>query len=111
MKYFWLILVSIYCNNASATTVDGTVVKSLLLGKVYGEKAFIEVGTKPTLTSGHCQTNGTYNYVLDISTELGRSILGLVLTAYAAKSNIYINGYDTCETFGGVEDLRQFELK
>ena len=111
MKYVWVILITTFCSAASATTVDETVVKSLLMGKAYGEMAFIEVGTKPIIPNGHCQTDDAYNYVLDISTELGRSLLGLVLTAYAAQSAIYINGYDTCDAYNGVEDLRQFKLK
>ncbi len=111
MKYVLPIFFAFFCANASSTTVNGTEVKSILVGKYYGDKAFIEIESKPEIPNGHCQSNGTYNYVLDTSTELGRLTLSLVLTAYAAKSSILIDGYDTCDTFGGVEDLKQFQLQ
>lgn len=111
MKFLYIVLMLIVSNQVLAGFVNQTKIKELLIGKVYGDIVFIETETRPTLSSGHCADNASYSYVFDISTDVGKATLSIALAAYASKSPVYINGYDTCDLYEGVEDLRQIRLQ
>ena len=111
MKKVFLILSLLLTFDASASAVNGAIIDQVLIGEVYGNMAFIRLKTKPTLPEGHCSTNSNYNYVFDISTQVGKATLSMVLSAYAAQKPVYANGYDVCTIYSNVENLRQLRLQ
>ena len=94
-----------------ASDVETAKIKSILAGKVYGNIVFLEISTKPNLPDGHCQTNPRWNYAFDPTTEIGKVTLSIALTAYASQRDVYLNGYDNCDVYPGVESLRQLLTK
>ncbi len=114
MKYIVAIITLIYVQASVASTVNSTQITSILVGKVYGNVAFIGVSTKPILSDlPECQTNPNYNYAFDPTTEIGKVTLSIALTAYASQKPVFINGYSNCNLYPsvGVEELRQLMAK
>lgn len=111
MKSFLFALLIVFPSVGFASYVPSTKITKVLLGEAYGDKAFIELETKPDIPSDHCQSNPNFSYVFDISTELGKATLSVVLSAYMAQKNVYVNGFDTCTIYSGVENLRQIQLQ
>lgn len=100
-----------FCYSASASYVDPTKIVGVLAGETYGNTVFLQIEPKPA-TLPECQKNPLYNYAFDPTTEVGKVTLSMVLTAYASQKDVYLNGYDLCNTNNaGVEDLRQIWLK
>lgn len=79
---------------------------SVLAGAGYGNKMYIEIAPKPMTVPG-CHTNSRYSYVFDPTTTVGKILLNIVLTAYGANRNIYLQGTDLCSLASDVESLSQ----
>ena len=111
MKYYYLLFLLLACNSSIASSINGTKIEAILAGEVYGNVVFLKINPKPPTLPG-CQTNTIFNYAFNPTTEVGTVTMSMVLTAYAAGSNVYLNGYDVCTTnSAGVEDLRQFQVQ
>lgn len=89
---------------AMASSVNPTKITKVLVGPDYGTKAFITVSTKPSAVPA-CQTGNIYDFVFDGATDTGKLTLGVMLAAYTAKQDVWIGGKDSCQLYGGVEDL------
>jgi len=95
--------------SAGLPSYVGTI-DSVLVGKVYQQRVFIEVsGAIHNQIS--CQTNGTFAFVLDGTTEQGQMYLSLILMAYATKQQVSITGYDVCDIYPGVANFRSIQIK
>lgn len=106
----WVLIVALASSSiAQAGEFTGKIV-SVLAGEYYGNMVFIEVSPKPT-DSPACQTNPRYSFVFDPTTPIGKIMLGIALTAYTAEREVYIDGYNSCSVFNGVESMRQIRAK
>ncbi len=108
-----VLFIGILLSNVSfASTIATTKISSILMGEAYGNVALIGISVKPG-TVPACQTNPDYNYIIDLSTDVGKATLSLALTAYAAQKDVYLNGFDSCTLLPsvGVERLRQIWIK
>lgn len=94
---------------AYASTVNTTKITNVLISETYGNFAFLTITAKPG-NAPACQTNPAYNYALDLSTSMGKSLLALIMVAKANGNDVYLSGSDTCPTFG-IEKLLQAEIK
>lgn len=94
-----------------ASVISSTRITSVLVGEVYGNVAMIGISVKPTQGVPACQQNADMNYAFDISTSLGKATLELVLAAYLAQRDVYLNGWSRCDLFSNVETLRQIWTK
>ncbi len=109
MRYLAIFLFFV-AQSTFASTIMSTKIKSVLVGEVYGNKVFIELTVKPSVEAS-CQTNSDYSYIFDPTTEVGKITMSMLLTAYASGRDVYLNGYDTCTIYDGVENLRQIWIK
>ncbi|TVZ39024.1 hypothetical protein P886_3411 [Alteromonadaceae bacterium 2753L.S.0a.02] len=106
----YLLLILLVSPNSYGTAVDTTKITQVLLGPAFDKKVFLVLETRPAVRA-ECNTNGTYTYVFDGTTEVGKNLLSVSLAAYASKANVKIGGYDTCNMYGDVEDLRYINIK
>jgi len=109
MKYLFVFLL-VLAPNAFSSTILSTTIESILVGEVYGNMVFIEISIKPS-SEPSCQTNPNYSYVFDPTTEVGKVTMSLLLIAYASGEDVFLNGYDACTIYSGVENLRQIWIK
>jgi hypothetical protein len=102
----------LFCNQSIAigSTIDNTFIIEILAGEINGNVAILKISPKPT-NSPSCATNPNFSYAFDISTEVGKATLSMVLTAYAANKKIYLDGDGSCSLYSRIESLRQIRLK
>lgn len=104
------VILLVFVSSVTASEVNPGKVTKVLTGPAYGSKVLISVEPKPTGLP-ECATNAWYDYAFDTTTEEGKAVLSLVLTAYTANKNIWIGGLNQCQQFNGVEDLKHILLK
>lgn len=109
MKNILFIAAMLLSNVASASVITTTKITSVLISETYGNFAFLSISVKPGNTPA-CQTNPAYNYALDLSTPMGKSLLGLIMVAHSTGKDVFLSGADTCPSFG-IEKLLQVEIK
>jgi hypothetical protein len=96
---------STYASNISTTKIT-----RVLVGPHYGKNVILTISVKPTELPS-CQTNTSYSYVFDGTTEEGKMTLSVVLAAYAAQKDVWLGGKNTCSLYGGIEDLAHIVAK
>lgn len=84
-KVVSVILIIVGLINVSWAATVTTTIESLMIDRNNGDKVYIRVKSSP---ANSCTTNYSWNYVLDLSDDLGRTMYSSLLTAYAAKSAI-----------------------
>lgn len=90
---------------------DGSgTITSLMIGRSHGAKVFIKVSAAPAGRPA-CATNSSWHYVLALTDNLAEQQLSLLLTAYAAKTTVYLEGGNDCTVHSGIEDFRRVELR
>lgn len=109
MKNILLIAAMLLSNVASASVITTTKITSILISETYGNFAFLTISAKPG-NAPACQTNPVYSYALDLSTPMGKSLLGLIMLAQSSGKDVYLSGADVCPSFG-IEKLLQVEVK
>lgn len=109
MKKILFIAAMLLSNVALASTINTTKITNVLISETYGNFAFISITAKPGNPPA-CQTNPAYNYALDLSTPMGKSVLGLIMIAHSTGKDVYLSGADICPSFG-IEKLLQVEIK
>ena len=95
---------------ALAGTIDPTSISRLMVDENYGDKLFIDA-TLSHSNPMECQTNNSWEFVLDMSTPQGEHYYSMLLTAYATKQPVLLGGAGVCTHHGDIEDLRRIELK
>ncbi|RYV04075.1 hypothetical protein SOPP22_01345 [Shewanella sp. OPT22] len=108
-KIILLFFVIFIQTGAMASDTPNTKITRILVGPSYGTKVFLTISTKPTATPD-CQINTGYNYVFDGSTETGKMMLSIALTAYTANKEVWLGGANKCSLFGNVEDLKHIVI-
>lgn len=102
-----LLLGFLFSQPASATYI-GTVIAGIQMDENNGMKMFIR--PSGTITLAGCQGNSQWPFVIDVSTEMGKRLQGMVMLAYASKANVVLRGTDTCLVHTGVETIYRVEL-
>ncbi len=105
-----LFLSMLFSFSANATSTGATKIQEILVGNDFGTKVFLELTDKPS-TPTSCNTNGRYTYVFDGSTELGKMMLSIALTAFAAQKDIVLGGNDICSLHSNVETLKSIRIQ
>jgi hypothetical protein len=78
-------------------------------GPVYGTRVFLRVsGSVTGQPSCH---NNHFHFVFDSSTPGGKDLLAMALLAKASQAAVRINGFNLCNHYGAVEDLRWLTLE
>jgi hypothetical protein len=95
---------------ALAGTIDSATITRLMGDENYGDKLFIDVSMSHS-DPIECQTNKSWEFVLDMSTPQGEHYYSMLLTAYASKQPVLLGGAGVCSLHGDIEDLRRIELK
>jgi hypothetical protein len=89
---------------ASAGSVTDATITGIGITEQIGSMAFISVSIAK---SGNptCHNNGTWSFVLPLTTPLQNQMFAQLLAARAAQSPVTLTGNGLCDTFGGVETL------
>ncbi len=72
-------------------------------------KILITLAQTPT-NGPSCATNSQYQFAFDPTTDLGKSQLSLVLTAYAMGAEVNVGGNNVCSQVADIENLRWIRL-
>lgn len=87
-------------------------IKEILAGPGHGGNLYIAVtGTvTPQVEGGSvCTTDPGQSFVVDTNNPLSTTWVSMLLTAYAADKDVYLQGTGSCS--GTVESLNQIRLK
>lgn len=102
MKYIVLILC--FLSNLSLASTEQGVIKRILVNKQNPNVVYMIVdGNNEGKPS--CSTN-TWEWSLDISTEIGKAQYSLALASHMANKTVFIQGESTCTLFSAGEDVR-----
>ncbi|WP_259238690.1 hypothetical protein [Rheinheimera pacifica] len=108
-----MVYLSVFIAFFSTLTFAGSGVgkiQRIELGPMYNGKVFIIVEGvmegQPT-----CRQQGNYHFVFDAEAPGGAALLSVVLSAQVAQKNIHISGYNTCNIYNGIEDLRWLRVE
>ena len=93
----------------AAYDFTGTI-KQLYMGPSYSGKVFIEVASPPTGSVG-CDTDATFDFVLDATTAEGKVSYSALLSAYLAGRTVRLVSSDTCTVHSTVPNLIVVALK
>lgn len=108
-KFIFLVAIS-FPVISSAAEVDMAIVKRLMIDRSYGEKVFIHLDKRQSPTIS-CHTISSWEYILDISDALGKSMYSSILTLYASGKPSKFVGTDSCSLNSEIETLNRVELK
>jgi hypothetical protein len=93
--------------DAQAGDAVGTV-QEVHMGPLYGTRVFLKIAG--TIDMGDCHTNH-FHFVFDSAVAGGKELLSASLAAKTSQSTVRVNGFDTCNLYAGVEDLRWLTLE
>ena len=110
MKDITLLAVFLLLPVAQAASVDNATVIRLMFDRNYGEKVYIQLD-KHQASPITCHSNSSWEFVLDISDPLGKSMYSSVLALYVSGKNAEFIGTGSCGLHDTIEDLRRIELK
>jgi len=102
-----VVLFSSFASLASTTSI--TKIKEIMLDQNNGIKVYLKV--EDSLPNVGCRTNLNWPFVIDISTDFGRSLYSALLMSYASKSKVIVHGFGTCTVHNGVETVKRIEFK
>ncbi len=95
-----------------ASQVNSTKITGVLSGPKYGNNVLIAISTKPSPSDlPDCNDNASFTYVFDASTDVGKTTLAVVLTAFTSKKEVLLSGSHTCTLFENAENLGQIWVK
>jgi hypothetical protein len=84
--------------------VDGTLIDSLAMDYTTGNMVFISVHS-PKSGNPACSTNGTWAFVLPLTTSLQSQMFAALLSARSSGATITLVGSGVCDTYSNVETL------
>ncbi len=99
-----LFLLYAFSSSVGASLVEGVKINKVFAGPQFGNNVFISVSVKPA-SPPSCQSNSTYSYVFDGTTDSGKMTLSIVLSAYAAQNVVNIGGGGVCTNYHNIENL------
>ncbi len=95
----------------SAGKTSNAEIDRMMIDEAYGGLIFIRVDGA-TENMPECSTNGTWQYVLSLDTELQRETMtSFLLSAYIAGKKVQLIGKDVCDKFGSIETLKRIEFE
>jgi predicted small integral membrane protein len=104
-------VVALLSLNAVASDMRHATIQKMMVDTTHGDRLFI----RATGTAGSfpgCSTNGSWQYVLPLDTELKKdTMMSLILTAYVAGKEVRLIGKDLCDSFSTIETLRRIEFE
>ena len=96
-----LILLSLCVYGASNT---GKIIR-VLTGPTYSNLAFIKIAPDPASRPA-CSTNTNWHYTVRIDNDTGKATLSVILTAHSSGKTVTVNGFETCNNYPNVDDLK-----
>jgi hypothetical protein len=84
--------------------VDGTLIDSIAMDYTTGNMVFISVHS-PKTSNPACSTNGTWAFVLPLTTSLQTQMFAALLSARSSGANVTLVGSGVCDTYSNVETL------
>ncbi len=101
-------LLSLFTIQAFAGEIRSAKIETLMVDRAHGAKVFIKLDkTHPTPINCHANN---WQFVLDISDDLGKTLYSNLLTSYAAGKTIHLKGTSSCSLYPNIETLRRIEL-
>ncbi|SRR5258708_11485694 len=88
---------------ASAGTVTGATITQLQIQTTYNE-VFIAISAAKT-GNPSCSANGSYGFVLPLTTALENQMLATLLAARASNTPVTLTGSGFCDTYPSIETL------
>ena len=93
-----------------AEDIHAATVKTIMLDKNYGLKAYVELNKDMLIReNASCHESGRWEYVIDLSTAFGEKLYSNILVAYSTQSLANFFGTQEC-IHEGIEELRRLEL-
>lgn len=96
---------------AAASDMRNATIQKMMVDTTHGDKIFIKAaGNIDSLPS--CSTNGTWQYVLPLNTELQKDTMtSMLLSAYMAGKKVRLTGSGVCDSYGSIETLNRVEFE
>lgn len=89
---------------------SGKITKMMVNTEHTPEMLFVGVSESLTGTPS-CNTNGTWQFVLPLTSELQKTtITSFLLAAHMNGQTVRLDGNNTCDTFSSVETLTRFQF-
>ncbi|HEY0924136.1 hypothetical protein [Rheinheimera pacifica] len=110
MKWKVFLYFIMFCSVSAFAGSGVGKIQRIELGPLYNGKVFIIV---EGVMEGQpaCRQQDNYHFVFDAEAPGGAALLSAVLSAQVAQKNIHISGYNTCNIYSGVEDLRWLRVQ
>ncbi|WP_298773509.1 hypothetical protein [uncultured Shewanella sp.] len=108
-KLIGIALLSLFSSPLYATEITSAKITQLMLDRNYTDKVFIQLDKKNT-AGDTCHDNTRWEYVLDISDNLGKTIYSSLLASFAAGKTVNLKGTNNCLLYTGVETLSRVEI-
>jgi len=89
----------------SAGDIEATIITNLGIGTQYGNMVFVAVSLGKNANPS-CSTNGTWAFVLPLTTPLQNQMLATLLAARTSQTPVSLYGSGVCDTYSGVETLQ-----
>lgn len=107
LSIFFALCISFVSHSAE---IDESAISRLMIDRNHGVLIFID------LDKGHsspiaCHSSSSWQFVLDISDDLGKQIYSSLLALYASGREGLFAGEGNCNLYNGIETLRRVELK
>lgn len=110
MKFLMFISLCLAVTTSYASYIGKGTVDEIQYGPVYKNLVYINIDGQQN-NKPYCSVNKSFNYVVDVSTDIGKTVFSGLLAAYASQSEVAISGYGNCGLSSEVESLRWFSVK
>ncbi|NRD72030.1 hypothetical protein HQQ94_01980 [Shewanella sp. VB17] len=108
-KYMLSVIVLTASSMSNATTIVNTKITMLKTDKKYSHHVYIKTSVPHEAGAPECHSS-PWSYVLEMDSELSKSMHSLLLSAYMSGKPISLTGNDTCTAHSTIEDLRRIEF-
>lgn len=110
MKLILLSTLVLFSTQVFAGKVDDGVIAKIAINKDIGDIVFIYTNEAKNIDP-ECQSNQSWRYVMEVKTDLEKTMFSMLLAAKSSGAKVRLNGNSLCDTFGSIETLRYVEIK
>ena len=103
-----LLALLIYIPQSMAQSLNGVMISSLNIDRPLGELLFISTNVTPTPHG--CHSDGNWNFVLPIATNIDKQIHASLLAAMMSGKKVDIEGSGECSTFPAIEGIKRIRV-
>lgn len=91
--------------------INHTKITKLMMDVSYGQMLFIDVEGTPDRPEGGCHNNAGWDFAISIADDFGKQMHSQLLTAYTAKTQVYMQGSGLCIVNNNIEGLKRLEMQ